>query len=296
MSYNQPKLSACTYWNPNGITFPNDTKVKFVSYSIFVDRNNTIYLADYSIGRVYEWREGSAAVARTTFDDLVQPRSLFVTIDGAIYVDNGAKGKVEKWALNATKSMVVMNVSSACYGLFVDTANNLYCSLGLENRVVKQSLDDGTNIVKTVAGNGSCGTAFSMICEPRRLFVSINFDLYVADCFNQRIRLFKFGEIIGITVVGDVESLSIRLSCPAAIFVDADGHLFIVEQGNHRIIGSNSNGFYCLAGCSGLKGGTSDQLNLPFTAAFDSYGNIFVADPYNYRIQKFNLMINTNGK
>jgi hypothetical protein len=135
-----------------------------------------------------------------------------------------------------------------------------------------------------------------MICRPTTIFVNINFDLYVADCNNQRIRLFKFGEIIGITVVGDVESLSIRLSCPAAIFVDADGHLFIVEQGNHRIIGSNSNGFYCLAGCSGLKGGTSDQLNLPFTAAFDSYGNIFVADPYNYRIQKFNLMINTNGK
>jgi len=245
---------------------------------------------------VYEWREGSTAVTRTTFGGLVQPTGLFITIDGTIYVDNGAEGKVEKWAFNEKKSIVVMNISSACYGLFVDTNNNLYCSLGREHRVVKQSLDDDTSIIKNVAGNGSCGTAFNMICTPGGIFVNVNFDLYVADCHNQRIRLFKFGEIIGITVVGDVESLSIRLSCPSAIFVDADGYLFIVDQGNHRIIGSNSNGFYCLAGCSGVKGAASDQLYLPFTAAFDNYGNIFVADAFNYRIQKFNLMINTNGK
>jgi hypothetical protein len=69
-----------------------------------------------------------------------------------------------------------------------------------------------------------------------------------------------------------------------------------VDSGNHRIVKSGLNGFQCLAGCSGFSGLASNQLNGPWSLSFDSYGNIFVTDQGNNRIQKFILSINSSGK
>lgn len=264
---------------------------------MFVDKNNTIYVADQTDGNVKEWRNGSMTVTRITFKDLNDPQSLFVTTDGTIYVDNGKNGQIEKWPLNATESTIVINISSACYGLFVDLVNNLYCSLGDEDQVVKQSLDVGEKVSRTVvAGNGSCGSDSNVLCKPWGIFVTVKRDLYVADCYNDRIQLFKLGHSTGITVVGNTEFFTIHLDCPTDILVDANGYLFIVDRTGSRIIGSNSNGFYCAVGCSNVELKVSDLLDGPVSAAFDVYGNFFIADTYSHRIAKFMLVKNTDGK
>lgn len=77
--------------------------------------------------------------------------------------------------------------------------------------------------------------------------------------------------------------------------MDADGYLFIVDSGNHRIIGSGPTSFRCVVGCSGTGGPGPDQLNLPYAMVFDSNGNIFVTDGINYRIQKFVLAVDSCG-
>jgi hypothetical protein len=296
VSHNQPQLPLCACWNPDGITFANEAIVGFLPYSIFVNRNNTVYVADVYSNRIHVWRDGSTVVTKTISNTLHRPNSLFLNTNGDIYVGGNSAPIVEKWAVNATNSIVVMNVSTRCYGLFVDIANYLYCSLRDEHRVVKQSLGVGTNILITVAGIGSTGSALHMLDGPRGIFVNINFDLYVADCYNDRVQLFKVGQVTGTTVAGKSAALSINLSCPIAVFLDNDGNVFIVDQENHRIIGSTPNGFYCVIGCSGVSGAASYQLNYPNAAAFDNYGNIFVADTLNNRIQKFILMANTSGK
>jgi DNA-binding beta-propeller fold protein YncE len=189
-----------------------------------------------------------------------------------------------------------MNVNSPCYGVFVDIDNNLYCSLGEEHQVVKQLLDTDGNILKTIiAGEGVCGSNLNMLCGPKGIFVTIKFDLYVADSGNNRIRFFPFRQLTGKTVVGDIETLGIRLKYPTSVVVDGDNYLFIVDSENNRIIRSNSNGFYCVVGCSTVAGSASDQLDRPFAVAFDNAGNIFVADRNNDGIQKFMLMTNTDG-
>ena len=86
------------------------------------------------------------------------------------------------------------------------------------------------------------------------------------------------------------------LSCPTGIVLDADKYLFIVDSSNHRIIGSGPNGFRCLVGCLGTIGSASNQLNYPQSMAFDSYGNMFVTDQSNNRVQKFILINYTVGK
>jgi hypothetical protein len=270
--------------------------VNYKPWSLFVDRNNTVYVGDLTSHRVYEWREGDVNATRSfsgNFNDLL---SLFVTIDGDIYVDNGRNGTVEKLVLNATKSVAVMTVSNHCRWLFVDIANNLYCSLRDEHRVVKQSVNVTAHVTTVVAGTGVIGHTSSTLWFPIGIFVDINFDLYVADCMNHRIQRFVSGQLNGITVAGNNETSSITLSCPVAVFLDYDGYLFILDQGHHRIVRSSSNGFYCVVGCSSAQGTTSHQLYLPAAAAFDNHGNIFVADWDNGRVQKFILMDNDVGK
>ncbi|CAF0862490.1 unnamed protein product [Adineta steineri] len=94
------------------------------------------------------------------------------------------------------------------------------------------------------------------------------------------------------TIAGTGASGTISLSCPTGIMFDADEYLFIVEYGGSRIIGSSFIGFRCIAGCSG-PGSSPSQLNNPYSFSFDSYGNIFVADQTNCRIQKFLVSSNS---
>jgi hypothetical protein len=217
---------------------------------------------------------------------LYHPYGLFVATQGDIYVDNGYNNhRVEKWTINSNTSTPAMYVSQQCYGLFVDINRTLYCSMTDHHQVVAKSLDSDSSTFSIVIGTGCPGSASNMLYNPRGIFVDINFDLYVADCRNNRIQLFQLGQTIGSTVAGGVSG-TITLNCPTDVVLDADNNLFIVDSNNHRIIGSGPNGFRCLLGCFETGSGRN-QLAYPQSMAFDSYGNIFITDASNNRIQKF---------
>jgi sugar lactone lactonase YvrE len=164
------------------------------------------------------------------------------------------------------------------------------------NQVVTKSLNSGSNALTIVAGTGSAGSASNMLSSPYGIFVDINFDLYVADCGNNRIQLFQSGQLDATTVAGSGSSTTtITLKYPSGIVLDADKNLFIVDNGNNRIVGPGPNGFQCLVGCSG-GGSVSNQLDSPQSMAFDNYGNIFITDMMNNRIQKFILLTQLCGK
>jgi sugar lactone lactonase YvrE len=119
----------------------------------------------------------------------------------------------------------------------------------------------------------------------------------VADRDNNRIQLFQLGQLNGITVAGSGSSpATITLNGPIGIVLDAAKYLFIVDHFNDRIVGSGPTGFRCVVGCSGLKGSASNQLVGPWSLSFDSYGNMFVTDQSNHRIQKFILSRYTCSK
>jgi hypothetical protein len=220
-----------------------------------------------------------------------------VTTNGDIYVDNGLhNGRVDKWTMDANTSIPAMSVNSSCYGLFVDINDTLYCSMPNLHQVVKRWLTDNTTTSTLAAGTGILGSTANMLNQPFGIFVDVNFDLYVADFGNSRIQLFGVGQLNAITIAGSGSlNATISLNSPSGIVLDADHYLFIVDCGNSRIVGSGPNGFQCLVGCSG-PGSASNQLYAPSTLSFDSYGNIFVTDFYNNRVQQFILLTNLCGK
>ncbi|CAF1439445.1 unnamed protein product [Adineta steineri] len=238
------------------------------------------------------WEEESVNPTKVITGNFTDSESLSVTSNGDIYIDDGFKnGRVQKWIAQTNTFVTIMNVNSSCYGLFVDMNDTLYCSMTQHHQVVKRSLNDFVMTSNRVAaGTGIYGSASNQLYSPHGIFVDVNLDLYVADCYNDRVQLFKLGESNGVTVAGSTSlNPTLTLRCPSGIILDADKYLFIVDSGNDRIVGSGLNGFRCLVGCY-ESGSQSNQLYNPFSFSFDRSGNIFVTDSYNHRIQKFQYL------
>ena len=294
LAINQPNFCTSTTWYLDGITFANASRVGVSPLGMFVDNNNTVYVANRMQNVIQIWFEGNANPNITLGGGLNIPYSLFVTYSGEIYVDNGySRNRTDKWPTKTNTSISVMTTTNECYGIFIDVGSNLYCSMAVAHQVVKRWLFSNGTTAVLVAGTGVNGSSTNMLNNPAGLFVDLNFNLYVADSSNGRIQMFPVGQMNATTVVGNGALGTIALSCPYGITFDANGYIFISDRCSDRIIGSGRYGFRCIIGCTGVSSSGPAMLNSPRHIAFDSYGNLFVADSGNDRIQKFILASNS---
>ena len=161
--------------------------------------------------------------------------------------------------------------------------------------MTKKSLNNITSTTTIAAGTGFRGSTSNMLNQPHDIFETINLDLCVADCTNDRIQCFVQGQQNGTTIVGMGALGTVALTCPTGIVFDGNGYLFIVDRDNHQISRVGPNGFHCSLGCSGTDS-VSSQLCYSQTFSFDSYENMFVTDRDNNRIQKFIFASNVRGE
>jgi len=131
----------------------------------------------------------------------------------------------------------------------VDAAGNIYFMDQGNLRVRK--VDAATGDINTVAGNGTLGFAGdggpalnASFSNPRSLFVDGAGNIYISDSNNHRVRKVDAATGDINTVAGNgVQGLSgdggpatsAALDGPFGIFVDAAGHIFFADGGNHRI-------------------------------------------------------------
>ena len=294
ISFNQPKFCPNASWSPNALTVADNSTIGTSPFAFFVNTNNTLFVAHPQNRQILIWRSGSVNPTTTILTNLVLPSSLFVNSGEEIFVDNGYSNKrVDKWTSNGTQLPSPMSTCSQCSGLFIDSNDDLYCSQFDAHQVVRNSLQNPSNPTTIVAGTGCQGSTATTLNNPSRIFVTETFDFYVADWGNDRIQLFRSGEVNATTVpINGMNGTTITLNHPTGVMLDGDGYLFIVDQWNHRILGSDRWGFRCVAGCSGW-GSTSSQLYNPVTMNFDNEGNLLVLDTYNHRVQKFLLTTNS---
>ena len=293
-SSNRPKLCSSAAWNQNATTFADNGTIGVHARGIFVNNNNTVYVANNQFDRIHIWLEGNSSLLTTMTTNTNGSQSIFVSPAEDIYIgyDNPYR-RVNVWRLNASTYVSTFTVSDACLHIFIDKSESLYCSLSNVHQVIRRSLDSNDSKVTTVVGQPCYGFASNLLRQPRGIYVDSNSDLYVADCDNYRVQLFPAGQPTGITIAGWGATGTIGLNQPSDVALDADAFIFIVDTDNHRIIRSGPNGFRCVVGCSNTHGSGSNQLDGPQRMAFDSYGSIFTTDLNNNRVQKFLLMTNS---
>ena len=144
-------------------------------------------------------------------------------------------------------------------------------------------------------GIGERGAGPGQFKEPGGVAVAVNGDLFVADFNNHRVQqLSSEGEFIrqwGVT--GETGFLAGKFNYPTDVALDAEGNLYVADGYNDRIQVFGPDGALL------RKWGGPFALNLngSFNGWFATVtsidigpgGNVFVADFYNDRIQKFTL-------
>lgn len=192
------------------------------------------------------------------------------------------------------------------HGFTVDPAGNIYIADTGNNRIRKVTAE-GT--VTTVVGIGPAGysgdagsAAFAGLNAPTGIASDALGNLYIADTGNHRVRKVSSNGVIT-TVAGGATAgfsgdngpaASALLNAPVSVAVDASGTLYIADSGNHRVRRVSPQGIITtVAGSDPGAGdggpGPKALLFQPSGVAFDSSGNLYIADTSNHRIRRVGI-------
>ena len=192
--------------------------------------------------------------------------------------------------------------------LAFDAAGNLFIADSANNRV--RRVDAATGIITTVAGNGVATFAgdgglatLASLSFPRRMAFDAAGHLFIADQFNHRIRRVDATTGFITTVAGNGirafsgaggTATSASLASPTGVAFDTAGNLFIADGANRRIrrVDASTGIITTVAGTGSFRfsgdGGpaTRASVNFPSGVAFDTAGNLFIADQGSLRIRR----------
>lgn len=297
VSYNRPNLCPNTTWQQNSLTWIDTTFITNISYGLYLDTNDILYVQTSQPANTLIFQNSTKRLMRNISHGNIESQSIFVDLIGDVYVDRGIVGTVDRWILNTTAYVPVMNVSNICTGLFMDSKEDLYCSMWAHHIIVKASLIPNGSITVVVAGNTTPGDDDFSLNGPIGIFIDLNDDLYVADSQNHRIQRFEYGNKTGQTVLGNVSISGVSLNYPRSVIIDGENNLYVADSLNHRIIRLTESGIAeCIAACQNSGGQFGFYMNEPVALAFDSIGNLFVLEKQNRRIQKFLILLNPCGE
>lgn len=167
--------------------------------------------------------------------------------------------------------------------------------------------------IDAVAGVGTapgyncndCNPLTSRLDSPEGVFMGSSGNVYIADTGNHIVRkVLAGGNVVNVAGIpgkkgagGDGGSaVNARLRNPRDVALDNSGNIYIADTGNCRIrkvdAVTSMITNYAGTGSCGYNGdnaaATGRRLNRPRQLAFDSHGNLYVADTGNNRIRKIN--------
>lgn len=149
----------------------------------------------------------------------------------------------------------------------------------------------------TAGGQNGAGTT-AKFNEPVGIAVDASGSLYVADRVNQVIRKIATDGTVSNYVgamgeAGDQDSGvgGAKFVYPRGVAVDAEGSLYITEEGNNRIRKVTPQGVVSTFAGNSSAGstdgiGTTARFYEPAGMAFDASGSLYIADSVNCRIRK----------
>ncbi|CAF3726014.1 unnamed protein product [Rotaria sordida] len=298
-------LNVNTKWIQHGITVAGingrGTEVSQLCnpWGLYLDDDQTIYIADCSNHRIMEWKRG-ATTGRVVAggngpgnraDQLNCPTDVIIDKErDAFIICDYENKRVVRWPRqNGTNGETIIS-NVGCWGLTMDDNECLYIVDYDKHEVRRYRM--GKRQETVVAGGKGPGNRLNQLYQPTYVFVDRDHSVYVSDSNNNRVMKWMEGTKQGIVVAGNQgegNSLT-QLSNPFGIVVDLLGTVYVGDNGNHRIMrwpqGATQGSV--IVGGNGY-GNQSNQLFCPIGLSFDKEGNLYVNDEGNHRVQKFNI-------
>ncbi|CAM4890673.1 unnamed protein product [Rotaria socialis] len=290
-------------WNQTGVTVAggngegNGINQLNCPWGLYVDDDQTVYIAEESNHRIMEWKSGAtngkivAGGKRNLVNHLNHPDDVIVDEKRDCLIISDYRNKqVVRWPRqNGTRGETIISDIS-CVGLTMDDIGCLYVVDHDNNEVKRYPIGESQGTL--VAGGNGRGSRLDQLSDPYYVFVDRDYSVYVSDNSNHRVMKWEEGATQGILVAGGhgCGSDLTQLDGPLGIVVDNLGTIYVTDRSNHRIMRwpKWSTQGTVIAGGNDL-GSQSNQLTYPYGLSFDRQGNLYVADQGNHRIQKFEI-------
>ena len=241
--------------------------------------------------------DGQGRLYITDSDD---PRVLLMSTDGRSIQKIAGNGKFKELPPNTPASLVTITEPM---GIAVTATGAVYFSEFGGHRV---NLISREGLTTTITGNGvnTCcvdgPAATGRVSFPAGLAIAPDGALLIADSNSQKIRRIANGQIssiAGTTFVSGFAgdggpAINSQLSQPWGIVVDPAGNIYFSERTGHRIRRIDPRGTITTYAGNGLPAYSGDggkateaSLNAPSGLAFNTAGELLIADYANHRIR-----------
>lgn len=209
---------------------------------LFVTDNGDVYIDNGLSKRYVEKWTPNATSGVTVMNVTDSCYGLFIDTNKTLYCSMGNRHQVLKVSISGgskTPTIAAGNTTSGGgpimlsnpHGVFVDLSLNLYVADRSNQRI--QMFPSGQLIGSTVAGNSVPGTI--ALNQPIGIILDVDGYLFIVEYESSRIvRSGPFGYrcIVGCSSTGNSAS---QLHYPYSFGFDANGNIFVSDQGNQRI-------------------------------------------------------------
>ncbi|CAF1038106.1 unnamed protein product [Adineta steineri] len=317
---NIPSLEAYLRWNTSATTVFGTTGLRGNTsnqlsspFGLGFDSFGDLYIGDRYNHRIQKCNirnltcktiAGQAnAVSGTNMSSLNGPTFLYIDTNNNLYIADSGNQRIQFWNYGASYGTKVAGVTGSGgsglnqfntpYGIARDpTTNAIYICDYNNHRVMKYFSGNLTGIV--IAGGNGLGINNTQLNYPAGLiFDSSTNSLIISNYGASNIVRWVIGDYNWTIIAGSSTGLtgitSTLLNHPTSVTYDPMGNMYIADMFNHRIqlyLLGQSNGT-TIAGILSQPGTNSTMLNYPVSVAFDNQLNLYVADSFNQRIQKF---------
>ncbi|CAF4630358.1 unnamed protein product [Rotaria socialis] len=264
---------------------------------IYVDDDQTVFIADTDNHRIVEWQIGEKTGqivaggngAGNRIDQLYQPTNVVLDNEtNSLIICDCGNQRVLRWPRRHQASGEILIGNINCCGLAIDAQGFLYVSDTKKDEVKRFRIGESRGT--KVAGSVGRGDNLNQLNWPTHIFVDRDQSVYVADTWNHRVMKWMKDAKEGIIVTGGrmEGNAPCQLSGPKGIFVDQSGTVCVADGGNHRVMlwyNGATQGEIIVG--ENIRGQQANRLADPEALSFDKYGNLYVVDWGNHRIQRF---------
>ncbi|MFQ5941526.1 MAG: 6-bladed beta-propeller, partial [Nitrososphaerales archaeon] len=225
---------------------------------IEVDQAGNLFILDSDSGTITKFNAegdlmGSFGSLGSNIKEFIDPTGIALDSEGNLYVADTGNARVQKFDKHGNFVGAFGSMGLLSLGMMVDPSEKP------EESKQHELFERPEAVVVDQSGN-------PIVVDRRTGMVSV-FDSYGNH-------MSSFGSLV----------------TPTSIAKDSKGNLYVLEQGNSRVVKFDQNGFVVKRwGTFGVEDGT---FKSPFGIAIDSKDHVYVTDSANNRIQKFD----SNGK